>query len=89
AYQREQAEALLERKLGFVDWAERVRISAKHGSGLRELFKAIERAHASATREFSTSEVTRAIEAAYAANPPPTVRGHVAKLRFAHPAGHN
>ncbi|MFZ5663466.1 MAG: ribosome biogenesis GTPase Der [Pseudomonadota bacterium] len=89
AYQREQAEALLERKLGFVDWAERVRISAKHGSGLRELFKAIERAHASATREFSTSEVTRAVEAAYAANPPPTVRGHVAKLRFAHPAGHN
>ncbi|HZH44225.1 MAG TPA: ribosome biogenesis GTPase Der [Lysobacter sp.] len=88
-YQREQAEVLLDRKLGFVDWAERIRISAKHGSGLRELFKAIHRAHASATREFTTSEVNRAIEAAYAANPPPTVRGHVAKLRFAHPAGHN
>lgn len=89
AYQREQAEALLARKLGFVDWAERVRISARHGSGLRELFRAIHRAHASATREFTTSEVNRALEAAYTANPPPTVRGHVAKLRFAHPAGHN
>ncbi|MFN7137074.1 MAG: ribosome biogenesis GTPase Der [Thermomonas sp.] len=86
-YERQQAEALAARKLGFVDWAERVRISALHGSGLRELFRAIHRAHASATHAFSTSEVTRAVEAAYAANPPPVVRGHVAKLRFAHPGG--
>ena len=86
-YERQQAEALAARKLSFVEWAERVRISALHGSGLRELFKAIHRAHASATREFSTAEVTRAVEAAYVANPPPTVRGHVAKLRFAHPGG--
>ncbi|MBF6024796.1 ribosome biogenesis GTPase Der [Lysobacter niastensis] len=88
-YQRQQAEALLARKLGFVDWAEAVRISAKHGSGLRELFKAIHRAHASATHEFSTSEVNKALEIAYETNPPPTVRGHVAKLRYAHPAQSN
>ena len=88
-YQRDQVAALLERKLAFVDWAQAVRISAKHGSGLRELFRAVHRAHASATREFGTSETTRAIEAAYAANPPPAVRGHVAKLRFAHPGGSN
>ena len=86
-YERQQAEALAARKLSFVDWAERVRISALHGSGLRELFKAIHRAHASATHVFSTADVTRAIEAAYTANPPPVVRGHVAKLRFAHPGG--
>ena len=86
-FERQQAEALVARKLSFVDWAERVRISALHGSGLRELFRAIHRAHGSATRQFSTSDVTRAIEAAYAANPPPVVRGHVAKLRFAHPGG--
>ncbi|NUS37734.1 MAG: ribosome biogenesis GTPase Der [Lysobacter sp.] len=88
-YQREQTESLLGRKLAFVDWAEAVRISALHGSGLRELFKAIHRAYASATHAFSTADVTRALEAAYAANPPPTVRGHVAKLRFAHPGGEN
>jgi len=88
-YERQQAEALLARKLGFVAWAETVRISALHGSGLRELFRAIRRAHASATRQFGTSEVTRALEAAYQANPPPAVRGHVAKLRFAHPGGEN
>ncbi len=88
-YQREQVEALLSRKLSFVTWAEAVRISAKHGSGLRELFKAIHRAHASATRQFGTSEITKALEIAYEANPPPVVRGHVAKLRFAHPGGEN
>jgi GTPase len=88
-YQRQQTEGLLARKLAFVDWAEAVRISAKHGSGLRELFKAIHRAHASATHQFSTADVTRALEIAYEANPPPTIRGHVAKLRFAHPGGEN
>jgi GTPase len=88
-YQRQQTEALLSRKLAFVDWAEAVRISALHGSGLRELFRAIHRAHASATRSFGTGEVTRALEVAYAAHPPPAVRGHVAKLRFAHPGGEN
>ncbi len=88
-YQRQQAESLLERKLSFVPWAERIRISALHGSGLGELFKAIHRAHASATIEIGTSEVTKAIEIAYETNPPPVVRGHVAKLRFAHPSGTN
>jgi GTP-binding protein len=88
-YQRKQTESLLSRKLVFVEWAEAVRISALHGSGLRELFKAIHRAHASATRQFSTAEVTRAMETAIEAHPPPVVRGHAAKLRFAHPGGEN
>ncbi|MBS7455964.1 ribosome biogenesis GTPase Der [Coralloluteibacterium stylophorae] len=88
-YQRSQTMGLLDRKLAFVDWAERITISARHGSGLRELFQAIHRAHASATRAFSTSEVTRALEIAYEAFQPPVVRGHVAKLRFAHPGGEN
>src|SRR4249919_925720 len=88
-YQRQQTENLLVRKLAFVEWAEAVRISAKHGSGLRELFNAIHRAHKSATTELGTSEVTKAMEIAYETNPPPVVRGHVAKMRFAHPGGVN
>ncbi|MGB3392019.1 MAG: ribosome biogenesis GTPase Der [Stenotrophomonas sp.] len=88
-YQREQAETLLSLKLGFVPWAEVVRISAKHGSGLRELFRAVHRAHASATHEFGTSEVNKALEVAYEANPPPSIRGHVSKLRYVHPGGSN
>jgi GTPase len=88
-YQREQTKYLLERKLSFCQWAETVTISAKHGTGMRELFGAVHRAYASATREFGTAEVTRALEVAYDAYHPPVVRGHVAKLRFAHPGGSN
>jgi len=88
-YQREQTEGMLDRKLSFVQWAEKLHISAKHGSGLRELFKAIHRAHASATRSFSTAEVTKAIEIACESFPPPAVRGHFAKMRYAHPGGEN
>jgi GTP-binding protein len=88
-YQRRQTESLLARKLSFVEWAESVRISALHGSGLRELFRAVHRAHASATRSFGTSEVTRTLETAIEAHPPPVVRGHAPKLRFAHPGGEN
>ena len=88
-YQRDQTRALLDRKLSFCPWAEQVTISAKHGTGMRELFAAIHRAHASATRNFGTSEVNRALEAALTAYPPPVVRGHPAKLRFAHPGGEN
>ena len=88
-YQRDQTRALLDRKLSFCPWAEQVTISAKHGTGLRELFAAIHRAYASATRKFGTSEVNRALEAAIIAFPPPVVRGHPAKLRFAHPGGDN
>src|SRR5690606_36332579 len=88
-YEREQVQATLARKLQFCEWAERVTISALHGTGLRELFRAIHRAHASATREFGTAEVTRALEIAVQSFPPPSVRGHAPKLRFCHPGGSN
>jgi GTP-binding protein len=88
-YQRDQTRALLDRKLAFCPWAEQVTISAKHGTGMRELFNAIRRAHASATRSFGTAELTRAIESAVTSFPPPVQRGHVAKLKFAHPGGEN
>jgi len=86
-YDRERCKAGLERKLDFVAWARIVFLSAKHGSGLRELMRAIDRAGASASRELGTSDLTRALEKAVAAHQPPLVRGHSPKLRFAHPGG--
>lgn len=88
-YAKEQTRSLLDRKLSFCTWAEHITISAKHGTGMRELFRAIHRAHTSATREFSTSEVTKAMEAAYVSFPPPVVRGHLPKMKYAHPGGSN
>ncbi|HEX7814953.1 ribosome biogenesis GTPase Der [Dyella sp.] len=89
AYQREQCERALERRLQFVDWSKRVFISALHGSGLRELMRAVVRAHTAATRELGSSELTRTLERAYEGYQPPLVRGHAPKLRFAHPGGSN
>lgn len=88
-YQREQCVASLGRKLEFVPWARQVFISALHGSGIAELMKAVNRAHASATHVFTSSELTRAVEAAYAAYQPPLARGHTPKLKYAHPGGSN
>ena len=88
-YDREQCRSSLSRKLDFVGFARQVTISALHGSGIAELMRAINRAHASATREFGSAELTRGLEKAYASFQPPLVRGHAPKLRFAHPGGSN
>jgi GTPase len=88
-YEREQCNSSLARKLDFVAFAKPIFISALHGSGMAELMRAIDRAHASATHEFTSSELTRALEQAYAAYQPPLVRGHAPKLRYAHPGGSN
>jgi GTP-binding protein len=88
-YQREQCQRALERRLVFVDWAKQVFISAMHGSGLRELMRAIVRAHTAATRVLGSSDLTRTLERAYESYQPPLVRGHAPKLRFAHPGGSN
>ncbi len=88
-YQREQCRASLSRKLDFVPWARQIFISAKHGTGVGDLMKAVDRAHASANRRLTSSELTRALEAAYQGYQPPLVRGHAPKLRYAHPGGTN
>ena len=88
-YDRDQCKSSLSRKLDFVGFARNVTLSALHGSGIAELMRAINRAHASATREFGSAELTRALEKAYESHQPPLVRGHAPKLRFAHPGGSN
>jgi GTP-binding protein len=44
AEHRKAVRTELERKLTYVDWAQRVTISALHGSGLQELLDAVRRA---------------------------------------------
>lgn len=88
-YDREQCKRSLERKLVFVDWAPRLTISALHGTGIGELMRRINQVHTAANRKLTASDLTRALEAAYAAYQPPLVRGHSPKLRYAHPGGSN
>ena len=79
----------LDRRLPFLDFAERMTISALHGTAVGDLLPAVERAYRAATRDLSTTELTRELESAVTAHPPPMVRGRRIRLRYAHQGGRN
>jgi GTP-binding protein len=87
--ERTQVTQRLDWGLGFVNFAKRLPISALHGSGLGELMKAINQAYRAATKEFTASDLTKAINDAFEKHQPPLVRGRVAKMRYAHQGGRN
>ena len=79
----------LERRLPFLDFAERITISALHGTAVGDVLPAVERAFRAAMRELSTSELNRELENAVTEHPPPLVRGRRIRLRYAHQGGRN
>ncbi len=89
AEQRLQVKQSLDRRLAFVNFAKIAFISALYGTGVSNLFNAIQQAYRSATRVLSTSHLTRLLAQAVNAHQPPVRLGHMAKLRYAHPGGHN
>jgi GTP-binding protein len=86
---RERVKYELSRRLQFVDFASIYFISALHGTGVGDLFKPIQKAYLSATRKFSTPELTNILEQAVSEHQPPLVRGRRIKLRYAHQGGRN
>ncbi len=89
AAERKHVRDELDRRLPFLDFAERITISALHGTAVGDLLPAVERAYRAAMRDLSTAELTRELEAATAAHPPPLVRGRRIRLRYAHQGGRN
>jgi GTP-binding protein len=89
SHQRSDLVAQLERKLPFLDFATTCFISARHGTGVGDLFPEINSAYAAATRELSTPELNAILERAVEAHQPPLVRGRRIKLRYAHQGGRN
>ena len=87
--QRKHLKEDLDRKLPFLDFAERMTISALHGTAVGDLLPAVERAYSAATRDMSTTELTRELELAVGAHAPPLVRGRRIRLRYAHQGGRN
>jgi GTP-binding protein len=77
------------RKLGFLDFAERLQISALHGSSVGLLLEAAERAYANATRDLPTPVLTRLLAELVSEHQPPLVHGRRIKLRYAHQGGRN
>ena len=86
---RDQIRRELDRKLQFIDYAERIFISALHGTGVGELFHHIDDAYRSAQIGAKTSTVTEMLLKAVNAHPPPLVHGRRIKLRYAHLGGRN
>lgn len=84
---RDMVRRELEVRLPFLDVLPVCFISAKHGSGLRELMQAAVRARTAAAADLPTSELSRVLERAVAAHAPPAVQGRRIKLRYAHQGG--
>ncbi len=87
--QRDAIRAQIIARMSFADFAPVHFISARHGSGVGELFDSVRRVYAAAMREMTTPELTRVLEAATQSHPPPLVRGRRIKLRYAHQGGRN
>jgi GTP-binding protein len=79
----------LDRRLPFLDFAERITISALHGTAVGDVLPAVERAFKAAVSDISTNDLTRELEAAVTAHPPPMIRGRRIRLRYAHQGGRN
>jgi GTP-binding protein len=88
-YQKQLIHKGLDKQLPFVRFAETFFISALHGSSVGKLYAAIDLAYASATKKYSTSDLTRLLEKAVQSHQPPLINGRRIKLRYAHQGGMN
>jgi GTP-binding protein len=79
----------IERKLPFLDFAEKHFISALHGSGVGKMFPVVDKVYSNAMRDIATPELNRILEWAIQEHQPPLVRGRRIKLRYAHQGGQN
>ncbi|MGB5245625.1 MAG: ribosome biogenesis GTPase Der [Woeseia sp.] len=87
--QRRHVKEALDRRLPFLEFAERITISALHGTAVGDLLPAAERAYRAATKDMQTQDLTRALQDAVTAHAPPLVRGRRPRLRYAHQGGRN
>lgn len=88
-YQREQLARSIAQRLGFLRFAQVLRISALKRQGLSPLWKAVDEAYASAFCKLSTPKLTRAIAEAVAFQQPKRAGRFRPKLRYAHQGGMN
>lgn len=87
--QRDQIRSSLQRRLGFVSFAEQHLISARHGTGVGDLMVSVDQAYASAFMDINTRYLTDLLEEAVFKHNPPLHHGRRVKLRYAHQGGRN
>lgn len=77
------------RRLKFADFARILYISALHGTNVGHLWEAVDEAYEGARVDMSASKLTRMLELIVNKHQPPAKGRFKAKLRYAHPGGHN
>jgi len=87
--QREQVKRDLERKMGFLDFAQHHFISARDGQGVGALLLSVNAAFAAAMARLPTPRLTRTLQAAVLHQQPPRAGLVRPKLRYAHQGGVN
>ena len=88
-HRRDMVKNELARKLGFLDFASPLFISALRGTGVKGLLPAVDGAYAAAMAKLSTPKLTRVLHAAVTQHQPPKAGPFRPKLRYAHQGGHN
>ncbi len=79
----------MDRRFDFIPYVKVHLISALHGTGVGNLYPSIHKAYDSAMLQVSTNRLTKILQDAVVAHPPPMVAGRRIKLRYAHLGGSN
>ncbi len=86
---RKQMQKGFDLKLRFLEYAEKLFISAKNKEGITKLLRAAVRAYKSSNIEITTAEINRMLENALESFQPPLVRGRRIRLKYAAQVGKN
>ncbi len=89
ADRRETIKRDFDRKLGFLNFARHLHLSALNAQGMPALMKAVRAAYEAATRKLPTPRLTRLLQQAVERQQPPRAGGGRPKLRYAHQGGTN
>ncbi|MCX7120489.1 MAG: ribosome biogenesis GTPase Der [Gammaproteobacteria bacterium] len=81
---REAFKRAVDRRLPFANFARRYYISAMHGTGVGQLYDAIDETQEALAQDFATHKITKILMQATEDHQPPLVQGRRVKLRYAH-----
>jgi len=88
-YEKDKIKSDIDQKLPFVNFAEKVFISALKGSGLNTLMTSVLKAYQSSSKKFTTPQINSVLANAIQTHQPKIIRGIRPKLKFAHQGGLN
>ncbi|GAA3586236.1 ribosome biogenesis GTPase Der [Marinobacter xestospongiae] len=86
---RARVKEQVQRRLDFLDYADKHYISALHGSGVGVMYDSVADCYESAMAKWQTNRLTAILQDATAQHQPPMVQGRRIKLRYAHQGGSN